>query len=151
MERQGIYRRQGLGLNTPGDKKGWGWTVTLSEFLEDPQPGLMVKQYGDIRIQPLISFAQTFNLESGSGYGHIPSFINTRSIITLEKVKEGDYRFSSVTEDCGQTPDWYTSYELDIMKRLDQIYDKMQEQTKADESMTKALYFAAQLFATLYE
>ena len=36
------------------------------------------------------------------------------------------------------------------MKRLDQVYDKMQEQTKADEKTTKMICSTVKLFAKLY-
>ena len=115
---------KGYELDTPGGYKDWDWTRSLSDYLENPEPGYMTKQYGDISTQPLTSFAQMFGLDIGRGFEVISPCVDSRSIITLKRVGKGDFRFSSITEDGGITPDWYAQGESTIMKRLNQIYDK---------------------------
>ena len=69
----------------------------------------------------------------------------------LKHVGKGDYRFSSITEDGGITPDWYAEGESAIMERLNQIYDKIKELVKAEDETTVLMCSTAKLFATLYE
>ena len=87
-----------------------------------------------------------FGLDYGSGFEVVPGYIDTRSKIILKRVDKGDFRFSTVTEDCGITPDCFAPQELILMKRLNQIYDKTKEQAKAEEETTKIMYSTIKFF-----